>query len=42
MKKYNKPCLEVEKVNTTDIILTSGIDVVNGVFDYGDKPDEIF
>lgn len=42
MKEYNKPLLIIEEFSITDVILSSGLNVVHDVFDFGESSDEIF
>lgn len=40
MKQYQKPVLKSLDIYTQDIVLSSGIEKVDGVFNFGDTSDE--
>ena len=42
MNNYQKPLLEIIEINTTDVLLASGIEQVEGAFGFGDASDEYF
>ena len=41
MKKYEKPLLENSDIHIQDVMMSSNIKKVDGVFDLGDESDEI-
>ena len=40
MNNYKKPLLEIIEIKTNDVILASGVEMVEDAFGFGDVSDE--